>query len=276
MPAKKKSVWPYIGAVLGFLFLLSLVGLAALGMQRVKQKRARADAAFRDMEKTVAEERNKVADSIEKGEMGSTDDSVTRMKQQLEKSAEHLPRDNANATRALAAYLGKLQANARDYETALNKVLKADVLSFSFTDQATLDEHRQMVVEFAAANDKLADSIRHSEDMARAELVAAKVPDRVIESTMNGFNKARGQRQLQLQLRAHDKTIGEASLATFDLLKKNWGRWSRDQATGSLRFQDTETMNTFNELFDKIQKAATEQAEEQKELARQMRVAPKQ
>lgn len=150
-------------------------------------------------------------------------------------------------------------------------MLEANVLSFQFSERATLEAHRKLVVQFSAANDRLTNLVQRSEEMVRAELVAAKVPAKLLESTMNGFNQGRPQRALQLRIRQHDHTLGEAGLAVLDLLDRNWGRWERDEVSGQLRFHDDATLATFNTLITQIQTAAEEQTRAQQELAAKMR-----
>jgi hypothetical protein len=272
LPGQKKgSVWPYIGAALGFIVLVSFALLAAHFAQQLKKKQAASQAAIEEIETSAATEREKMADSIEKGETSGSDEAIGRMKAQLEKSAGQMSPDDAAAARALTGYLSQMQTQAKTYEAALARFLEAEILAFKSTDHATLVAHRQIVADFAAANEQLTGLVARSEEIVRAALINAKVPNRTLEATMNGFNKGRAQRQLQLRIRAHDRTLGETSLAAIDLLEKNRGRWSRDEASGQLSFQDDATLKTFNELMEKVQHAADEQTKAQQELAAQMR-----
>lgn len=276
LPAPKKSnPWLYIGAAFGFIVMAAGVASLIVFTQQMKQKQAASKAAIEEIETSAATEREKMANSIEKGETSGSDEAIGRMKAQLEKSAGQMSPDDAAAARALAGYLTQMQTQAKTYETALARLLEAEVLAFKSTDRATLATHRQIVADFAAANEKLTDLVARSEEIARTALVDAKVPSRTVEATMNGFNKGREQRQLQLRIRAQDRTLGEASLATIDLLEKTRGRWSRDETSGQLSFQDDATLKTFNELMEKVQNAADEQTKVQQELATKMRAMGK-
>ncbi len=276
LPApRKRNLWPYLATALGFLVLATGVGFAIYFTQLMKQKQAASQAAVEAIESSAATEREKMADSIERGDTGGSDEAIGRMKTQLEKSAGQMSPDDAAAARALAGYLTQMQTQARTYEAALARLLEADVLAFKSTDRATLGAHRQVVTDFAAANEQLTDLVARSEEIARTALVNARVPARTVEATMNGFNKGRPQRQVQLRIRAHDRTLGEASLAAIDLLEKTRGRWSRDEASGQLTFQDDATLETFNQLMEKVQNAAAEQTKAQQELATMMRAVGK-
>ncbi len=272
LPGKKKSsVWPFIAAGMGFVVLMTLVALAAITLQRMKAKQAAARTALSDIQKSSVEAREKIADAMEKGEVTGSDEVIGRMKEQLEKSAGHLSGDDAAASRAMAAYLSKMQMQAREYEAALGRLISAEVLSFNLQDRSTLEAHRKLVREFAAANDQLTDTVRHAEELARTELKAAKVSARMLEATMTGFNKGREQRQLQLRIRDHDRTLGEAGLGALDLLDKNWGRWSHDKTSGQLRFEDDAALASFNTFITTIQTAAAEQTQVQQELVEKVR-----
>ncbi len=271
LPEKKKtSPWLFIAPAVGFIVLIIIVAGGAFAFQSMKKKRAASQAALAEIQNTATEEREKLADSIEKGEISGSDDAIGRMKQQLEKSANQMAPDDAAAARALAGYLAQMQKQAQAYEAALKGLIDAEVLSFDLRDRAAIAGHRKLLVDFAAANDQLTDLVRRSEKLARTALTDAKVPERTIEATMTGFNKGRPQRQLQLRIREQDRILGEAGLAALDLLEKNWGRWSRDETSGELTFQDDAALAAFNEQMAKIQAAADEQGKAQQELAGQM------
>ena len=269
-------MWPFVVAALGFVALAAITTVSVIGVQHVRQKRAAQQLAHSEMQRSAAETRERIADSIEKGETKGSDEAIGRLKEQLEKSANQLSGDDAAASRAMAAYLAKMQTQAHDYEAALGNLLEEHVLEFSLRDRATIEAHRKLLKNFATVNDRLTDTVRRAEELARAELTAARISPRMIEATMAGFNKGRFQRQLQLRIREHDRTLGEAGLAAIDLLDEHWGRWSRDEASGQLQFQDDATLETFNELMAKIQNAADKQTKVQQELVEQMRAMGRQ
>ncbi len=273
LPAKKNGrVWLVVVIVLGLILFAAFVGTAVQVFTKVKKKSADRDAALADMQRATSEERQKIAESLEKGEAIGGGDSINRIQQQMEKSAALMSKDDAAVMRGMSSYLAKMQAQARTYEEALAKFLKAEVLAFKVTDRSTLTEYRKIVTDFAVANDRLTDTIRRGEQLVREELAAVHVPDRTIEATVVGFNRGREQRQMQIRIRECDHDLGEASLAAIDLLDKNWGKWSHDPA-GQMVFQNTATMEIFNELMKKVQKAGAEQSKAQQELAQKMKAA---
>jgi hypothetical protein len=280
LPSQKKTnVGLWIAAAFGLLILISLSVGATVAIHGFQKKQAAKREALAQMEKEAAAAREYTATSLEKGDLapGQEDRAryMGRMKDALEKSATHLTGDEAAATRAIAAFLARMQEHVQTYETASARILEAKVLSFEITDRATIAQHRQLLGEFSAANEKLTDILHHSEDLVRKELAAAKVSDRMVETTMTGFNRSRAQRQLQLRIRESDRVLGETGLAALDLLEKNWGQWNRDTASGQLLFQNDATLASFNVLMAKIQTAADEQGKAQQELAAKIRAAGK-
>lgn len=261
--------------MVGLLIFIALSFAATVAFQNFKKKQAAKQEALAQMEKEVAAARDYAASSLEKGESPASQEYMGRMKETLEKSAANLSGGDAAATRALAAFLGRMQARVQTYEAASARVLEAKVLSFEITDRAAITQHRQLLVEFSEANEKLTDILRRAEELVREELAAAKVPDRMIEITMNGFNKNRSQRELQLRIREYDRVLGETGLAILDLLDKNWSQWNRDAAKGQLLFQSDATLASFNDLITKIQTTAEEQGKAQQELAAKIRAAGK-
>jgi len=275
LPTRKMSVWPFVVAGVVVVFFGLIILGATVAYKSYQHKRAEAKAAFEHMQQTASEERQKMADSIEKGEMPSHQEAIDRVKQELEKSASHMSRDDAAAARALSSFLTDMQVQLRTYEAAAGKMIEAEVLAFASPDRETLAKHRKLVVDFAAANEVLTDTVRKSESLARAALVSAKVPERTIEATMTGFNKGREQRQMQLRIREYDRVLGESALAAIDLLEKTRGKWSRNEASGQLTFQDDATLDTFNGLITKIQETGEAQTKVQQELAAKMRTMGK-
>ena len=266
---RKRRVW-IVFAVLGMIGLISLGALGALGtfaFRRAAERRA----SIKELENKAHEERERMADAMSRGEIGGGDAAIERMKGQLEKSAAKFSSGDAAAARALGAFLSKMQIQVREYEASAARLTEANVFSFAIRDRSTLEAHRQIVRDFLTSNAKLTDTLRNAEQLARAELDAANIPAKLRETTMAGFNQSQATRPLQLRIRAYDQTLGDAALATHDLLEKNWGKWSRDKTTGQIRFEEDATLSAYNALIEKVQTAADEQGKVQAELVARMR-----
>ncbi|WP_131989621.1 hypothetical protein [Chthoniobacter flavus] len=264
VPARKS----YTGLIVAcsLIGLVMIVGIVTGVTVFVKQQVVKREEIAK-IEKSAAEERVKMADSIRDGNLADGNASLGRIKDQLGQSATHLSGADAAATRAMANYLGKIQANLQNYSTEMDKLMQAKVLSFDISDRATIEQHRQIIRDFLAANAKLIDILQHGEDLLRAELEAEKVPPFNRDQTLQGYQKSQAElRPLQMRVRQCDQTLGESALAVLDLLDKNWGKWERNEASGRLRFQDDATLSSFNDLVKKIQAAAADQEKAQREM----------
>jgi hypothetical protein len=273
MPAKPKSYTGVIVAACAVFAVLVLGVIAVVGMFVRQQMVKREELA--KIEKSAAEERVKMADSIREGNVADGNASIGRMKDQLGKSAAQMSGADAAATRAMASYLGKVQTGLKDYGTQLERLTAAKVLSFDIRDRAAIEPHRQIIRDFLAANAKLTSTLQHGGELLRAELEAEKVPAHTRDETLTGYNDSQAQlRPLQMRVRQCDKTLGESALAVLDLLDKSWGQWERDETNARLRFHDNATLASFNELIKKIQAAAADQEKAQQEMIGKVRTAP--
>jgi hypothetical protein len=272
--ARKSRVWIVVVAVTAFV----VVGLIALGVagfvtfRRMQEKRAAQRQAMSEIEKSAAEARAKIADSVQGGDIAGGGDAIEQMKQQLEKSASQVGGGDAAAIRASATFLGKMQAQVRDYEETVKRLTTAEMFSFNVRDKAMIDEHRQIVRDFLASNARITDTVQHSEELMGAELDAAKVPARTRQETLAGYKKSQIMiRPLQLEIRRCDQALGDAALAMLDLLETNWGKWRHDAASGAKEFDDDTTLAAHNALIEKVQAAAADQAAAQEKLVKVMR-----
>lgn len=264
MPERKS----YIGLIVAcsLIGLVMIVGVVAGVAVFVKQQIVKREELAK-VEKSEAEERAKWEASIRHGDVPDGNAALERMKGQMRQSAAHLSGADAAATRAMANYFGKLQPKLHAYETATAKITQAKVLSFHIEDRPMLEQHRQLIRDFLAANSALTDTLRQGEDLLRAELEAEKVSPFLRDQTLRGYEKSQAAlRPFQMRIRQSSQTVGESALAVLDLLDKSWGKWERDKASGRLRFQDDATLSSYNDLVKKMQAADEDQEKAQLEM----------
>ena len=257
-------------AVVAFcaVFLVALVVAGFVAFQRVK---TRAEAT-RAIEKSSIEERRKIADLIESGATTGGEAALGRMKDQLEKSAGTMTGGDAKTMQAMAAVMGKIQAQVKEYETVLARVTEAEIFSFKLRENGTFDYERQLIGEFLATNKQLTETLKDGGAMLRAELDQAGVPAQIRDATVNGFKSSQVQiRPLQMRIRGADQILGDSALAIFDLLEKNRSKWKPDKTSGTPVFKDEKTLKAYNALIEKIQATAADQTSAQGELVRVMR-----
>ncbi len=180
------------------------------------------------------------------------------------------------AARALASYLAKVEAQIRERDAAFERLKQEKVLSWDIQKPADIEKSRKVIREFLRANQQLTDTIQYGENLVRAYLTTAKVPETVRDSALALYAKT--QTPLvprQLRVRQYDRALGENALAVLDLLESHWGEWHRDPASGRLDFENFAVLGTFKDDVAKIETAAEEQEAAQKELVAYQRAARK-
>jgi hypothetical protein len=197
----------------------------------------------------------------------AADGSIGRLKDQFGQAASQLPGSDAALARAMIHFLESLQAPVRAYGAASKRLVDEKVLAFDFRDRAAIETKREVVRDFLASNARLADAMQHYEDSVRLALDAEKVPPSIRDSLVAESRRVMDtKRPLVVKIRACDQTGGENILAALNLLDHYWGAWSRDEATGRLRFRDSAALQAFNSYMGKIQTARVEGEKAQQEL----------
>lgn len=258
--------------VIRALFILLVVGgsVAALVSYSMEQERKRV--ALASLQQAAAEENSKIANSLEKGNASGARSSVGRMREQFERTATQLTGDDATAMKVMAKVLGNLEKQDAAYHSCLVRLTDAKVFAFDTPDQAVLESHREMLNAFLKSNADLRYALSHSEDLMRTEFQAAKVPPRVMEAVIKGYQENQHDiRNVALEVRGEDQQLGETGLALIDLLENNMGRWRRDPDTSRLIFQEGATATAYNDLIKKVKSISAAEAGAQKQLVEKLR-----
>lgn len=265
----KSNLWLIITAVVVGLVLMlgTFVGVGVFVYRRIQQDRVAKETVA-----AINAEKARMAESMEKGDFTQGESAIGRVREQIEKSAGQMSASDAATARAMAAFLGKMQVQARLYQGAVQRLTNDKIFTFNIPNKATLEAHRQTLRDFVAMNAQLTETISNSEALIRSELEAASLPPATIDTAIRSYLASQGNtRPLQLQIRQYDRVMGDSGLAILDLLEKTWGRWERNPQTGQLTFRDDATLNAYNQLIQKVQAASQQQAVAQKQMADFMR-----
>lgn len=270
----------YVVGVLiaGFVVLcVAVLGIIVLGAAASRQRQA-ARESFEEAQRISAEARLKMDEANKKGDPASgfaaVDSAIEKVKQG-NKSTSSDPGDAANA-RGMTNFETKMQLWLREYSSAAITLKKANILGGEIHDRVTIEQDRQIVRDFLAANARLLELALHTEDMMRAELDAEHVPVSKREASVAGFLSAQtGMRPVGIQMRRCGQTIGESILSVLDLFDQHWGQWQYDDKTGQIRFQDNETRDAYNALLEKIRATTVEQAKLQEQATAQAKAVLK-
>jgi len=252
--------------VAGVVVLAVFTAVAVGGVMFLRHAQAKREAVV-SLQKSVAEEREKIAQSIKDRNFAQGDASVGHIKDTLDASTSQLSGVDAAATRAMSKFLGKFQERLHEYGAAAEQLKQQKVLSWDVRERATIETDRQIVHDFMDSNARLKDMLEHSEGLLSAALDAEKVPPQTRNATVAGYAKSQVLLfPLLMRVRQGDQTIGENALAALDLLEVNWGKWTRDESTGHLRFENTVVRDAFNDHIRKINAAGADQRKAQEEM----------
>jgi hypothetical protein len=193
---------------------------------------------------------------------------LERLQEEYQKASANLKGHDKLAFEAGAAYTARLQEEAKKYETQLERLQAAEVLApASNPTREKLAQNRQLVHDFMAANLGLSNFVHHSPRHFEEELKARKIPEKVIEQNMIGFNSTSSrQRPLILKIRATDTRIGTATLGLLDIMDQHFGKWTTELGSGKLLLPDDEAVEKYQRIYLELTIAAEEQSELQKKM----------
>lgn len=201
--------------------------------------------------------RNRAAAQTTKDTVAATSDNAAE-KQQL---AEAL-----DAFQKWAYGLQRLQARA------VNS-LQADPF-FNLHNQATEKQRAislRRVENLQAANVAMRGYVMNAEKRLRQELTQRKISESAVEQALAEFMATFGPNyDTMLAIRKTDEELAEHMLAFIEFAAEVEGKWSEDERTGSLFFQNEHTLNRYRRILT----AVNETVERQAELQRQLRNRP--
>jgi hypothetical protein len=175
--------------------------------------------------------------------------------------------DDPAAAPALARYLAKIRAQLRDRNVAYLRLQQQKALAWNIRERTDIDRDRKIIQDFLTTSARLTDSLQHGESYIRAELNTANIPAADRDSILAWY--AKSQKPLlpfQMRVQECDEVIGKNALGVLDLLESNWGKWTRDEATGQLNFTSAYNLAVFKKLVGNIAEAANERKQAAKEL----------
>lgn len=155
------------------------------------------------------------------------------------------------------------------YITAYVALTNPPVLSMALVkEKADLEARKKAVLACIAASQELeafweSAPARLEEELSRAKLS----PDVRKEYLQHFVRSAKLDKPESLKYRKADVLLGQAVLDYLNLLEQNWGKWSYDPRTESVRSTDGQFMENFTRDMGKI----AELKSELKQLKKQLR-----
>ena len=201
----------------------------------------------------------------------SASDGIKRMNETqnlLDSAAKETTGNTALINKAASAFLQKAKAFMAAYaeaEKGLNHLTGKNV--HNVENQIQLDDKRQAVRKFMAANEAVLLFIQNGEQTLKAELVNQHLPAENIETTLKGYRRASEQQNaLTTKIRLQDKRMSVSFLTAINLLDANWGRWKYSDETKRVVFNDNAVSEQYAACLSEITTAAREQVQLQQQL----------
>lgn len=238
--------------------------LRRLAQQKSKEQSAKTKAAVDRLNEDWRK------DFQESGGTNSGQQHLERLQAEYQKASANLSGYEKLTFEAGAAYTAKLQSELKQYEQTAEEMKAAEVLApATNSTREQLAQNRKIVQRFVAANDSFSNFVANASLHFQAEMQARKIPEKIIELNLKGFNQTSArQRPVIQQIRATDARIGQATLSLLELLDTHFGRWRKDLQTGQLILPDEATVQKYQELLAEIDTAAEEQGKLQERLYR--------
>lgn len=266
LPAPRGSRWVWL---IGIVFAIGLVALIvlAVGVGTLKRKVESRLAAKRGLEQL---QKDMVADSREAMEsenpITGSADRADKYQQRLGEMADNLSSGEREVVLAGQAVLAQLKPELERYEAAYTKLAGAGAHSaVGIEKPEDITARKAIVEEFGAANTALAARFSESKAIFRGELTHRKVPTRMLDQAVAGFEKS-AQVPVVMRVRELDTQLVEAMQGSLDLLAREWGHWEVDKE-GQLVFESNEAAEAYNGLQESIGKIAEEQTALQRKIA---------
>jgi hypothetical protein len=172
----------------------------------------------------------------------------------MEQLGENGQGQAALVAQATARLLQKQRAVVETCYTAFGPVKNGHLLNMAQVEQPEeLTRRKESVRNFAAAYKQLQEFGTNVETIYRVELEKSGVSMDQVRGAMQSLHTNMGAVNLWLsQMGEENSRWAEAELAALDLLSINWGKWSYDQNTKKLQFQDDSQAEVFNRLVRQI------------------------
>ena len=245
---------------------------------RQQQKQMASQAAWQDVKSSAGDMRDDLRKNFNPTN-GITNVDLAKfdkMRDGLKTVSQNSSGEDARLADVLSAYLDRMQAAVKNYQTASAKLREAHVLDkFDSTDKNQIPARREIVRQFVAANEALKQVITNSEDRIRADLTRENVSNSKVERFMDGFHSSAAPKNaISIKIRQCDDRIGAAMLEALEALESDWGHWKSDSTTDRLRFEHSATLNTYNTDLASIKAAGEEQLKLQTRLVNQSASQP--
>jgi hypothetical protein len=247
-----------------------LIIFFGFNLVQAQHKAADSRKALKDFQASTADIRSDIRKSFDsKNGITNVDvERVDRLSSQLKNASQNLSGDDARIASVMAGFLDQSRDKMKNYQTAVENMRNAHVLTkFSPDDKGELDTKREVVQKFLQANGNLEQFMTNAEETIRANLTKEQVAKGAIEQVLAGYHaSAGGANSITMEIRKCDDRLGNSMLDALNTLETQWGHWKVDTATDKLLFTDSDTRLAYNKSIEDMRAAADEQVQWQSKL----------
>jgi hypothetical protein len=255
------------GAVInGVLVLAMVVGAVTAVGRRVQGRRE----AAKEVQSASRELRESVGKNYDP-DVGITNDGTQQLgeyRSKLDSAAKKTSGKDALSLQALSAYMGRIQAEAKKFSVAADKLTQAEVVNLgTLKEKNQIAERRQVVQDFLVANKIFKEALAKQDEILKEELLARKLKPAQVEEMMVPFRRSQAPLlKKAMAIRETDDKLGQYFLKLLDIAEAQWGQFRHDKATATTVFENDAAAEEFNALVAEVQDVADEQTRLQGEL----------
>jgi hypothetical protein len=169
---------------------------------------------------------------------------------------------------ASKVFLEKMQKASSYYTQRIDGFdANAILLPSAITNRTQIDPHRRAVQSFLVANTLFKQTLLGSSTVFREEMQTRSIPDRIVISTMRGFQQSGAQRSaLIVNIRDQDDEMGRILLELLDLYEQEWGSWHWRAEDEAVVFKNENARETYVALMERILTLTCEQQQTMADL----------
>jgi hypothetical protein len=181
--------------------------------------------------------------------------------------SKELPPEQAKILEVLSVYIDTLKSRQATVDELFDKI---DFNVGTITEISHIKDRKASLNEFIDANAELMDARKNAEAILTEELNKRAVSQKSIDAYIKGYREGQtDQHALLLKIDVTNTQSMEVWLSIMDLLESKLGVWEPYPENLSIQTEDEELIEKFNNLLERTDLIANEQAKYIEELQSQ-------
>lgn len=210
------------------------------------------------------QELTRMAQEVKK-DMNSTNgisaQKLDRYKDSLQNAAQNLSGDDSLVMKASAEYISSISDLRKNVDAASSNLLDANVLRMvTVTNVSQFEDRKKLVQGYLDANEALKNFFGNGADQFSGAMRRWHVPENRINAELRGYRqKADAVNPKVVAVRDYETRISKDMLSILSLEEANWGSWSVDALSGTLKFDKDDLRQQYKVLLTDIRAANTDE-----------------